>query len=85
MVAFTNLVLPPRHQGGMFGSSSLFGGQGLGSRFNSGPSPKIRNTSAPPLAMAFQTTAAAIPEPVKPVIRKEFPETWIWDTIEDKR
>lgn len=27
----------------------------------------------------------AAPEPIKPVIRKEFPETWIWDTIQGTR
>lgn len=27
----------------------------------------------------------AAPEPIKPVIRKEFPETWIWETIQSTR
>lgn len=24
-------------------------------------------------------------EPIKPVVRKEFPETWIWETIQGTR
>lgn len=31
------------------------------------------------------SATARLPAVVKPVIRKEFPETWIWETIEDKR
>lgn len=32
-----------------------------------------------------RTSCFADPNSVKPIIRKDFPETWIWDSVDDRR